>query len=74
MKPGDDKTNPKVKRKVLASKRLEQRCIMGIMPLANGCKHEIVGQQLPTLLDVYVVSVYTQLHVVACCWELLCKV
>ena len=44
------------------------------MPLANGCKHEIVGQQLPTLLDVYVVSVYTQLHVVACCWELLCKV
>ena len=45
--------------------------IKGLMPLANGCKHEIVGQQLPTLLDVYVVSVYTSsfmlLRVVGSC-------
>jgi len=39
----------------------------------NGRK--IVGQQLPTLVDVtYCVRLHTLLHVVACCWELLRKV
>ena len=35
-----------------------------IKPRANG--HNIVGQQLPTLLDV---TCCVRLHVVACCWE-----
>ena len=43
------------------------------MPRANGLN--IVGQQLPTLLDVTCcVRLHTLLHVVAFCWELLHKV
>ena len=35
----------------------------------------IVGQQLPTLLDVTCcVHLHTLLHAVTCCWELLRKV
>ena len=42
-------------------------------PHANGCN--IVGQQLPTLLDVTCcVHLHTLLHVVACCCMLLCRV
>ena len=42
-------------------------------PRANGSN--IVHQQLPTLLDVTCyVRLYTLLHVVAYCWELLLKV
>ena len=42
------------------------------MPRANG--RNIVGQQLPTLLDVTCcVRLHTLLHVVAFCWELLHK-
>ena len=36
--------------------------------------HTIVGQQLPTLLDVTSVCLHTLLHVVANCWKLLYKV
>ena len=42
-------------------------------PRAKG--RNIVGQQLPTLLDVTCsVRLHTLLHIVACSWELLCKV
>ena len=42
-------------------------------PRANGSNS--VGQQLPTLFNVTCcVCLYTLLHVVACCWELLRKV
>ena len=47
--------------------------ILILKPRANG--RNIVGQQLPTLLDVACcVRLHTLLHVVACCWELLHKV
>ena len=36
-------------------------------PRANGCI--IVGQQLPTSLDVCCVRLHILLHVVACCWD-----
>ena len=42
-------------------------CFVGHTPHANGCN--IVGQQLPTLLDVTCcVHLHTLLHVVACCY------
>ena len=44
-----------------------------LKPRANG--HNIVGRQLPTLLDVTCCArLHILLHVVACCWELLRKV
>ena len=44
-----------------------------VKPRANG--RNIVGQQLPTLLDVTCcVRLYTLLHVVGCCCVLLRKV
>ena len=46
---------------------------INVMLLANG--PNVVCQQLPTLLDVTCcVSLYTLLHVVACCWKVLRKV
>ena len=43
-----------------------------VKPHANG--RNIVGQQLPALLDVTCrVHLHTLLHAVACCWELLRK-
>ena len=49
------------------------RCLSSVLlirPRANGSN--IVGQQLPTLLNVICcVRLHTLLHVVACCWELL---
>ena len=45
----------------------------GFKPRANG--RNIVGQQLPALLDVTCcVRLHTLLHVVGCCWELLRQV
>ena len=44
-----------------------------LKPRAN--RRNIVGQQLPTLLDfACCVRLHSLLHVVAFCWELLCKV
>ena len=44
-----------------------------VKPRANG--RNIVGQQLPTLLDVTCyVRLHALLHVVGCCCVLLCKV
>ena len=44
-----------------------------LKPQANACN--IVGQQLPTLLDfTECIRLHTLLQVVACCWELLRKV
>ena len=46
-----------------------------LKPRANERKIVIVGQKLPTLLDVTCwVRLHTVLHVVACCRELLCDV
>ena len=46
---------------------------VSLKTLANG--RIIVGQKLPTLLDVTCcVRLLTLLHVVACCWELLRRV
>ena len=43
-----------------------------IQPRVN--ERNIVGQQLPTLLDVTCcVRLHTLLHIVTCCWELLRK-
>ena len=47
--------------------------VLTVKSRANG--RRIVGQQLPTLLDVTCcVRLHTPLHVVACCWEMLRKV
>ena len=44
-----------------------------LKPRANGLN--IVGQQLPTLLDIKCcVRLHTLFHVVGCCCVLLCKV
>ena len=44
-----------------------------LKPCENG--RNIVGHHLPTLLDVICcVRLHTLLHVVPCCWKLLCKV
>ena len=44
-----------------------------LKPRAN--RRNIVGQHFPTLLDfACCVRLHTLLHVVPCCWELLCKV
>ena len=44
-----------------------------LKPRAN--RRNIVGQQLPTLLDVTCFArLHTLLHVEACCWELSLKV
>ena len=49
-----------------------QKYSVSLKPRANKCN--IVGQQLPTLLDVTCcVRLYILLHVVGCCWELLCS-
>ena len=43
--------------------------------IGNINERDIIGQQLPTLLDVtFCVRLHILLHVVACCWELLLKV
>ena len=47
--------------------------VLTVKPRANG--RGIVGQQLPTLLDVTCrARQHTPLHVVTCCWEMLRKV
>ena len=44
-----------------------------VKPRANG--RNIVGQQVPTMLDMtYCVCLHSALHVLACSWELLRKV
>ena len=49
------------------------RQLRHLKPRANG--HNIAGQKLPTLLDfACCVRLHSLLHVVAFCWELLCKV
>ena len=49
-----------------------QKYSVSLKPRANKCN--IVGQQLPTLLDVTCcVRLHILLHVVGCCWELLCS-
>ena len=50
-----------------------ERAKSGVKPRENG--RNIVGQQLPTLLDfTCCVRLHTLLHVVGCCWLLLRKV
>ena len=49
-----------------------QKYSVSLKPRANKCN--IVGQHLPTLLDVTCcVRLHILLHVVGCCWELLCS-
>jgi len=65
---------PKIDRKLHGEERNRKRDLrLHLKPRAKG--RNIVGQQLPTLLNVTCcVRLHTLLHVVTCCLELLRKV